>query len=182
MTERPDRPRFKRISIYNSPDRLLSFWYPPEWQLTECETPQRSVTLHPDPHDQATSMTIQVRDMKEPLQKEERPVIVEGIKEGLLQLGDCVIERFQELDKVGSWGLEWVCEFSFDGQRRRRRARLFYSDQYQYYVLCQGATVETYKYWQGMFEFVMLTVGTTNFSVAEWAAVEYPDEFEGGDV
>lgn len=181
MSERPQRPRFKRVSIYNSPDKLLSFWYPPEWELVEKEIPHRSVTLYPSPADKATLVTIQVRDLKAPLQPEEHSVIMEGIKEGLQKLDDCVVEKFSELDdKSGSWGVEWICEFSYDGHRRRRRSRIFYSDHYQYSVMFQGSTLERFRYWQGMFEFVMLTVGSSGFSLVEWAATEYPKFAEEG--
>jgi hypothetical protein len=85
------------------------------------------------------------------------------VREGLQQLEGCAIEALTELREEGRWGVEWRCTFLADGQRCRRRARLFFSDRYQYAVVLQGSNEERYAYWQGMFEWTMLTVGTAPF-------------------
>jgi len=164
-----ERPRFTSASLYNSPDGLLSFWYATEWQLQESDSPCRSIVLTPDPQDPATNITIEVHDLQTSLLRRERRLILEGVKAGLAQLEDCRIIRLEELDQSGRWGLEWECTFISAGQRRRRRARLYFSDHYQYSVTLQGSTEERYAYWQGMFEFTLLTVGTANFSVLGFA-------------
>ena len=163
------RPRFRKVSIYNSPDKRLSFWYPPEWGLEESLFPHCCVTLQPDPRDPATTMTIEVQDIKAPLAEQERELVSQGVREGLSQLDECQIQHMEELEGVGDWALEWICTFAYDGQRRKRRARLFFSDHYQYSIMFQGATEERFDYWRGMFEWVMLTVRTTSFSLAQYA-------------
>jgi hypothetical protein len=119
----------------------------------------------------ATNVTIEVKDLQAPLAEEERALVEEGIKAGLNELDELEIETWRVLDPetIGEWGLEWICYFTDEGQRRKRRARVFVSNQYFYSVICQGATEADYAYWQGMFEFVMLTVGTNPFSVSDWS-------------
>ena len=165
-----DRPRFTGVSLYNHAQGHLSFWYPPEWHLQEDEAPHLTVTLLPDPQDLATHLTIEVKDLQAPLAEEERSIIEAGVKEGLAQFGDSVIDSWRELDEeeVGEWGLEWICRFTDSDQRRKRRARLFFSSRYLYSVICQGASEAHYSYWQGMFEFVMLTVGAKQFAASDW--------------
>ena len=182
--QRPDRPKFRRVSIYNSHDRRLSFWYNSDWQIVESAAPSTCVTLLPEPADPATVMTLTIQDVESPVAIAERDYIVEGIEEGLSQLENCVIERMIDLKDVGDWGLEWVCTFSFSGQRRRRRARLFFSDHYQSSVMFQGSSEERFEYWRGMFEFTMLTVSTAGFDLVGWAEanqVELEAE-EGGTI
>lgn len=159
-----ERPRFTGASLYNSPNGMLSFWYATEWRLETADTPCQTVTLTPDHRDPATNITITINDIEKTLSRGERNFIRDGIKAGLAQLEDCHLERLDPLDEQGRWGLEWECTFAFDGQRRRRRARLFFSDHYQYAVTLQGATEERYAYWQGMFEFTLLTVNTASFN------------------
>ena len=159
----PSRPVFTSVSAYNDPGGLLSFWYASEWQLTVAETALPAITLTPDPSDQTTQIAITVRDLGAPLAVKERPAVLEGVREGLQQLEGCAIEALTELREEGRWGVEWRCTFMADGQRCRRRARLFFSDRYQYAVVLQGSNEERYAYWQGMFEWTMLTVGTAPF-------------------
>ena len=160
-----ERPRFTSASIYNHPSGLLSFWYPMEWLLQAAPSPLPDVYLWPDPCDEATHIAIAVRDLEAPLTVEERPVIWEGVREGLAQLPDCAVESLVELNQDGRWAIEWVCTFAARRRRCQRRSRLFFSDRYQYSVVCQGTTQERYAYWQGMFEFILLTVGTAPFSL-----------------
>ena len=175
MMKQPDlqteRPRFTSISLYNHAQGYLSFWYPPEWRLQELDTPHPTITLQPNPIAAATNITIEVKDLQAPLAEDERGLIEEGIKAGLNQLDDIEIESWRVLDPETSpeWGLEWICYFNDQGQRRKRRARVFVSDRYLYSIICQGATEADYAYWQGMFEFVLLTVGVNQFSVADWS-------------
>lgn len=165
-----DRPRFTGVSLYNHAEGHLSFWHPPEWRLQELDTPHLAIALHPNPTIVATNVTIEVKDLQAPLAPEERILVAEGIKAGLNELEDLVIETWHALgpETMGEWGLEWICYFSDAGQRRKRRARVFVSHHYLYSVICQGATEADYAYWQGMFEFVMLTVGSKPFSLSDW--------------
>ena len=175
MSEACEPPRFTSVRLYNSPDGLLSFWYPPEWQMEVCEEPTRTVTLTPDPADPATSLVIELHDLEAPLLRRERRLILEGVKEGLAQLDDCVIERLEALDQTGRWGVEWECTFQVGDERRKRRARLYFSDRYQYAITCQGSTEERYTYWQGMLEWVLLTVATSAFNLLEQAGSQEPE-------
>jgi len=172
-----DRPRFTGISLYNHTQGYLSFWYPKEWTLQELESPRITISLLPDAADPTTNATVEVTDLHEPLAAGERDLIIEGIKAGLSELQDCLLESWRELGKetAGGWGIEWICTFVDDGQRRKRRARLFTGNQFLYSVLCQGATEDHYAYWQGMFEFVLLTVGTNPFSMADWLKERNPE-------
>ena len=181
-TQRHDRPRFTSATPYNTEDRILSFWYATEWQIEDSASPHRCVTLHPDPADPATVMTMTVQDIQAPVSEEERSLVVEGIEEGLNQLENCVVERMVDLEGVGDWGIEWICTFSFSGQRRRRRARLFFRGRYQYSVMFQGSTEERFDYWKGMFEWTMLTVSTASFSLREWVEANPPEGEEGGPI
>jgi hypothetical protein len=177
----PKRPRFTSVTPYNTPDRRLSFWYASEWQLDEATSPHTCITLTPDPADPATVMTMTVQDMGDTVTVDDRSIIVEGVEDGLGQLDLVEIERMSDLDKMGDWGLEWVCTFVFDGQRRKRRARLFFRDRLQYSVMFQGSTEERFDYWKGMFEWTMLTASTAGFSLREWAEANVPDDEEGRD-
>ncbi|MEZ4863747.1 MAG: hypothetical protein R3C14_20665 [Caldilineaceae bacterium] len=195
-----DRPRFTSISLYNHAQGHLSFWYPTEWQVTESAAPHVTVTLLPDPTDPATNMTIEVKNFPGPILLDDRPAIVEGVKAGLAQLAECVLERWRELGgegrvargeqktgdrrletgdwklETGDWGLEWLCTFVDGGERRKRRARLFFTRRHLYSVICQGRTEAHYGYWQGMFEYVLLTVGVNQFSPLAWAAQQAWEE------
>ncbi len=178
MSEIPSRPAFTSVSLYNDPSGLLSFWYASEWHLYAAPTTLPAITLTPDPTDPQTHLAITVRDLGAPLAVRERPAIVAGIREGLAQLDGCVVESFAELAEEGRWGIEWRCTFVEAGQRFRRRGRIFFSDRYQYAVALQGSSEERYAYWQGMFEWTMLTVGTAPFSIRGWQAAA--GEQEGG--
>ncbi len=167
LTPQPSKPRFTAVRIYNHLATPLSFWYPPEWRLQETDTPHPAVSLYPDPSDEATFVSITVQDMGQPLAEEESSLLAEGVQDGLAQLEDCVIERLETLSDVGDWCQEWVCAFAQNGISRRRRARLFCAGRYLYSVVAQGSTAERYKYWQGMLEWVMLTVLQSSTVVSE---------------
>ena len=174
MKKAPDlstaRPRFTDVKLYSHSRGHLTFWYPPQWHLQEVETPHLMVTLLPNQQDVATHLTIEVKDIQAPLAEDERPIIADGIREGLTQFDDLVVDSWRELgqDEVGHWGLEWVCRFSDDNEQRKRRARLFFSERNLYSIICQGKTESHYQHWQGMFEFVLLTVGVKQFSASSW--------------
>ena len=157
-SEPPIGPRFTSIKLYKHASRSLSFWYPPEWRLLEAEDPNPAVSIYPEPSEEATFVSITVQDMGEPLAAEENALLAEGVQEGLEKLEACQVERLETLEDAGDWCQEWVCTFVQDGITRRRRARLFCEGQYLYSVVLQGATEERYEYWQGMMEWVMMTV------------------------
>lgn len=164
-TRQPPRPRFTSVKMYKHDAGYPSFWYPPEWQLQETDTPNPAASLYPDPSDEATFISVTVQDMGQPLANEESSLLAEGIEEGLQQLDECVVEKLDDLVDVGDWGKEWVCTFLQDGTTRRRRARLFCAGNLLYSVVVQGATNERYEYWKGMMEWVMLTVLNTTVDV-----------------
>jgi hypothetical protein len=172
------RPVFTSVSIFNDPSGLLSFWYASEWQIAAMPGALPAVTLTPDPTDPQTHMAISVRDLKKPLAAKERPAILEGVRAGLAELEGAVVESLIELREGGRWGVEWHCTFLADGQRYRRRGRIFFSDRFQYAIVFQGSSEERYAYWQGMFEWTMLTVGAASFSIKGWQATA--EEQEGG--
>ena len=93
-TERRARPRFTSVKTYKHAAGHPTFWYPPEWQLQETDTPHPAVSLYPDPSDEATFISITVQDMGQPLAAEESSLLAEGIEEGLNQLEECVVERW----------------------------------------------------------------------------------------
>jgi hypothetical protein len=177
------RPAFTSVSIYNHPSGLLSFWHASEWQLYAAPSALPSITVTPDPNDPETHVAITVRDLRVPLAVKERPDILAGVREGLASLNGCVVESLTELREGGRWGIEWHCTFLAEGQRCRRRARMFFSDRYQYAITLQGSSEERYAYWQGMFEWTMLTVGTAPFSIQGWQASQAAvEEQETGGV
>ena len=135
-----ERPAFTSVSIYNDPSGLLSFWYASEWQFYAAPTALPSITLTPDPSDPETHFAITVRDLGEPLQLKEHFTIMEGVREGLAKLDGSNIESLTELREDGRWGIEWHCTFLADGRRCRRRARMFFSDRYQYAIVLQGSS------------------------------------------
>lgn len=168
MTEAPPRPAFTSVTIYNHPSGLLSFWYASEWHLQVGTQSLPAITLTPDPTDPLTHIGITVTDVGAPLTDQDHPAILEGVHKGLQQLDGCVVEALTELDEDSRWGVEWRCTFLAGGERCRRRARLFFSGRYQYAVVLQGSSEERYAYWQGMFEWTMLTVGTAPFHLRSW--------------
>jgi len=176
-----DHPAFTSASIYNDPSGLLSFWYASEWQVNAAPTALPAVTLVPDPADPQTHMAISVRDLQKPLAAKERAVVLAGVREGLAKLDGVIIESVSELRDEGRWGVEWRCTFLAEGQRCRRRARIFFSDRYQYAVVLQGSSEERYAYWQGMFEWTLLTVSTAAFSLKGWQEAA-PEDQGGGAV
>lgn len=157
------RPVFTSTSVYNHPSNLLSFWYASEWYLQVADRDLPAVTLTPDPADPATHIDIVVADVGAPLTIKDRAAVFEGVREGLQQLDGCIIESLTELQDGSPWGVEWRCTFLADGQRCRRRARLLFSNRYQYAIILQGSSEGRYAYWQGMFEWAMLTVATAPF-------------------
>ena len=164
------RPAFTSVSIYNHPSGLLSFWYASEWQLDAAPAALPAITLTPDPSDPETHMRSRCATWPRPWQLKERPAILEGVREGLAKLEAGMIESLTELREDGRWGVEWHCTFLAGGERCRRRGRIFFSDRYQYAIVLQGSSEERYAYWQGMFEWTMLTVGTAPFSIKGWQA------------
>jgi len=154
--------------VYNDPSGHLSFWYASEWQIIRLDVPLPVLTIIPDPVDPLTQISIMVKDVGSVISAADHAAVVEGVQEGLAQLDGCVVDYLRELNEGERWGVEWMCSFMHNGQRYRRRARLFFSDQYQYSVVLQGSTEERYAYWQGMFEFTMLTVGTAPFNLKQW--------------
>ena len=162
------RPAFTDVSIYNHPSGLLSFWYASEWRLDVAAAALPAITLTPDPTDPQTHIAITVRDLQAPLATKERPAIVTGVREGLGKLDGVVVESLSELREDGRWGVEWHCTFLSGGGRYRRRGRIFFSDRFQYAIVLQGSSEGRYAYWQGMFEWTMLTVGTASFSITGW--------------
>jgi hypothetical protein len=169
VARQPERPRFSGASIYNHPSGMLSFWYASEWTVQTDPGPLPSVTVIPDPQDTATHIALTVQDMGSPLQPDEHADVIEGVRAGLAQLDGCIAEPLKELEEGWPWGVEWQCTFLSGGQRCRRRARLFFSDQYQYSIVMDGSTEERYAYWQGMFEFTLLTVSTAPFTLGQWS-------------
>lgn len=164
-TNQPSRPRFTSVTSFKHASGRPTFWYPPEWQLQETDTPHPAASLYPDPSDEATFISVTVQDIGQPLALEEVSVLKEGVEEGLKQLDECVVEKLEVVEDVGDWCQEWVCTFQQDGITRRRRARLFCAEKYLYSVVVQGSTAERYEYWRGMMEWVMLTVLNTTVEI-----------------
>jgi hypothetical protein len=163
-----ERPKFTKVTLYNDPSNMFSFWYPPEWRVEEMDTPHRTLMLLPDPQDPATHFMIEVKDLHAPLAYDEREVILQGVKDSIGQLEESDIEKWQELGGNGRWGLEWILTFKINDQHRKRRARLLFNDRFQYAIFFQGSSQERYEYWQGMFEFVLLTFQAGDFNLAGW--------------
>jgi hypothetical protein len=162
------RPAFTSASIYNHPGGLLSFWYASEWHLQVGDQALPAVTLTPDLADPVTHIAITVTDVGAPLLFKDRASVMEGVREGLSNLDGGLIESLTELKTEGRWGVEWRCTFLAGDVRCRRRGRLFFSGRYQYAVVFQGSTEARYAYWQGMFEWTMLTVATASIHLQSW--------------
>jgi hypothetical protein len=162
------RPVFTSASIYNHPSGLLSFWHASEWRLQVGDQTLPAVTLIPDLADPLTHIAITVTDLGAPFLFKDRAPVVEGVRDGLSHLDSCLIESLTELNLEGRWGVEWRSTFLAGEARCRRRGRLFFSGRYQYAVVLQGSTEARYAYWQGMFEWTMLTVATASFHLQPW--------------
>lgn len=165
------RPRFRGITLYNHAEGMLSFWYPTNWHREEMGLPGVGVTLWPNSDDPLTHILINVKDLEEPLAKGEAEILENGIREGLSNLEDCHMQFWQPLteDDPGDWGVEWGCTFHLHDAMCVRQARMFVSGRYLYTVTFQGSSHAHFEFWKDMFEFVMLTVATAQFSVPDWA-------------
>jgi len=96
------------------------------------------------------------------------PLLKEGIEAGLQQLGQYQLERQNEFQEQNRFGFEMVYTFPFERITRKRRSLLYYREQWQYSLICQGATEKEYDYWLPMFEFMMLTFKSSSFDLSAW--------------
>lgn len=174
------RPRFKGVKLYSHDRGVLTFWHPKEWHLEEVDPPAIGVTLWPQPADPLTHLVVEAKDLEKPLADGEAELLETGIREGLRGLDDCTLESWRELseEEPGEWGVEWQCAFSLMKARRVRQARMFVQDRYLYTVTFQGSSQERFRYWLGMFEFVMLTVATAHFHLEDRTETEGVKEAE----
>ena len=168
----PDRPRFRSLSLYNDAHGRLSFWYPTDWYKEERTEHPSGVTLWPQPRDPLTHIHIELQDLQASLSAEDFAVLGTGVREGLAQLQDCTIRTWRSLtdEEPGEWGVQWSCTFRLHKALCVRQARMFVHRQYLYTITFQGASQAQFDYWQDMFEYIMLTVGTHRFAVPDWMA------------
>lgn len=168
------RPRFRGVKLYNHAEGILSFWYPVDWHIQEAAEPEIGVTLWPSPEDPLTHILVDVKDLQDPLSEGEPEILEEGIREGLSELEDCVLESWRSLthEEAGEWGVEWHCTFQLHDALCVRQARMFAQGRLLYAVTFQGSSPGHFEFWKGMFEFIMLTVATSHFSVPDWAVSE----------
>ncbi len=168
------RPRFRGVKLYNHAEGILSFWHPMDWHIQESEVPGIGVTLWPNPEDPLTHILVDVKDLQDPLSKGEPEILESGIREGLSELEDCLVQSWRPLtpDEASDWGVEWHCTFQLHDALCVRQARMFAEGKYLYAITFQGSSPGNFEFWKGMFEFVMLTVVASHFSVPDWAVSE----------
>ena len=168
------RPRFRGVKLYNHAEGILSFWHPMDWHVQESEEPEIGVTLWPSPEDPLTHILVDVKDLQDPLSDGEPEILEEGIREGLSELEDCVVQSWRSLtqEESSDWGVEWHCTFQLHDALCVRQARMFAQGKFLYAVTFQGSSPGNFDFWKSMFEFIMLTVATSHFSVPDWAVSE----------
>ena len=168
------RPRFRGVKLYNHAEGILSFWHPMDWHQQESEEPQIGVTLWPNPEDPLTHILVDVKDLQDPLSDGEPEILENGIREGLSELEECVLQSWRNLsrEEASDWGVEWQCTFQLHDALCFRQARMFSQGRYLYAITFQGSSNSNFDFWKGMFEFIMLTVAASHFSIPDWAVSE----------
>jgi hypothetical protein len=154
-------PRFYGINTYSDPQGRFQMRYPSTWQYFPVEDNSGArvdgAMYMPNLDDQATSLSVWVKDLEHSIVAEDLNDLRQGVEEGLAQFTDCRVEA--TADVVLSNLIKFEREFVYrhgDGQRKRKFWML-YVDRWLIVVTYQGSSLEEYDHWFAMANYSFAT-------------------------
>jgi hypothetical protein len=142
--------------------RYYSFFVPIDWQRAEWPDGRAGVIYAPAADDPFTLIAVDLRDLGTEVTVEDLDDLDSGFVAGIEGLPECQIESHERWVAGKLIGLEARYTFADQGVRRKRWVRQFYHETRQITMTAQGATGETFDYWQPMFFEAMMTTKIHN--------------------
>jgi len=152
----PERPAFR--GLHWQQEAHFSFLRPIDWHEFEWLDEREGVLFGPDPADNATLFTVDVKDIGIKLTSNDLDDLEAGFLDGIAQLPESHIE-WRDTWRAGAlMGLEAKYTFCEGEATRKRWVRVLYQDTRQIVVTAQGASAEAFHYWLPMFNEQMMTL------------------------
>jgi hypothetical protein len=145
-------PAFTGLVVHREPRYGCSLLLPDGWTKLELESEHGSgVVFLPDPADEATSFSLEGRDLGLKVGRRDLRALESGFLAGLRQLPGAELER-HEAEAVGQLiTMEARLTFREGEALRKRWVRLLYQGRVQLRLVGQGSSVEEFDYWEPMF-------------------------------
>lgn len=139
--------------------QYYSFFLPIDWHTFAWTEAQDGSLLGPDEHDPLTVFAVTVNDLGTQITPDDLETVAEGFFESIEQLPECNIETRNQ--KISGGQIELEARYTFRDNAAntmiKRWVRVFYHETRQIVFAAQGATPETYDYWQPWFFEAMMT-------------------------
>ena len=152
-------PAFTGLAVHREPRYRCSLLIPDGWRKLPLESERgEGVVWRPDREDEATSFSLEGRDLGLVVGPRDLRALRSGFVKGLRQLPDCALE-LEEAEAVGQLiTMEARLTFREGEARRQRWIRLLYHDRVQLRLIAQGSSPEQFEHWEPMFYHVMRTL------------------------
>ena len=152
-------PAFHGLVAHREPRYGVSFLLAEGWTRRELESEHGTGVVYlPDPADEATSFSLEGRELGVKVRKSDFKALRSGFLEGLRQLPGCELLH-EEADAIGPLiTMEARLTFREGDALRKRWTRLLYQGSVQVRLVAQGSTPEEFDHWEPMFYQSMRTI------------------------
>jgi hypothetical protein len=152
-------PAFTGLAVHREPRHRCSLLVPEGWTKLELESEHGSGTVFlPDPADEATSFSLEGRDLGLKVGRRDLAALRSGFLTGLGQLPGVELLA-QEAEAIGRLiTMEARLTFREGEATRKRWVRLLYQGRVQLRLIAQGASPDEFDHWEPMFYQCMRTI------------------------
>jgi hypothetical protein len=174
-------PAFRGIAVHREPRYRCSLLIPEGWTALELESEHGSgVIFRPDPADEATSFSLEGRDLGLEVGRRDLTALKSGFLTGLRQMPGSEVEQ-HEAEAIGRLiTMEARLTFRAGDAVRKRWVRLLYQGRVQVRLIAEGSSPEEFDYWEPMFYQAMRTIRFGDWwadaTGVEWAESAFNEE------
>lgn len=161
-------PAFKGLTWHRH--QYYSFFVPVDWQRFDWPDQRDGVMFVPAADDPHTVLAVELRDLGLEATPDDLDDLSSGFRSGIDALPDVIVDMQEQWHIGDTICLEARYTFADGDARRKRWVRQFYHETRQIAMTAQGASVETYDYWQPMFFEAMMTTKIHN-TIPEMSSV-----------
>lgn len=152
-----NRPKYTGMHKHLDREGGFAIWVPSDWREVPMVEGHHGVIFTPQKRGYDTSFSAEKQVLPFKVSDEDLEVLREGFEAGLAALPEVEIESQDETFTKTLKIFEARVTFMEDGVRRKRWVRTAYWGEGQLTLIAQGATVEDFEYYEGMFYNTMMT-------------------------
>lgn len=153
-----DRASYNGIRKYIDKEGGYSLWVPKDWREIPMTNGHHGVIFTPHKDDFDTSFAAEKQTLPFKISMKDMQIARKGFEDGLASLPEVEIESQDESFTKTLKIFDARVTFVEDGVRRKRWVRTAYWGEGQLTMIAQGATVEEFEYYEGMFYNTMMTI------------------------